>query len=199
MNKQEFMATLQRRLAGLPQDEIEERLSFYSEMIEDRMEEGLTEEAAVVELGTIDEIVSQIMSEIPLAKLVKEKVKPKRTLRAWEIVLLALGSPIWFSLLIAVLAVILATYAAVWSGMIALWAAELAAAASAIGGIVGAVAAIVQGNLATGIALIGAGLVCAGITIFVHYGCMLVLKGILALSKRLFLGIKTCFVKKEVA
>ena len=39
MTKQEFLAELRRGLSGLPQNDIEERLNFYSEMIDDRMEE----------------------------------------------------------------------------------------------------------------------------------------------------------------
>ena len=44
MNKQEFLAELRKGLSGLPQDDIEERLIFYDEMLEDRIEEGLSEE-----------------------------------------------------------------------------------------------------------------------------------------------------------
>ena len=106
MSKQEFLAELKAGLNGLPQEDIEERLTFYSEMIDDRMEEGLTEEEAVLAIGTVNEVITQILTDTPLSKLVKERVKPKRTLKAWEIVLLALGAPIWLSLLIAVLAVL---------------------------------------------------------------------------------------------
>ena len=120
MCKQEFLAQLRQGLSGLPQEDIEERLTFYSEMLDDRIEEGLSEEDAVAQIGTVEKIVSQIMSEIPLTKLVKEKVKPKRALRAWEIVLLILGSPIWLSLLIAAAAVVLSVYAAIWSVMLSM-------------------------------------------------------------------------------
>ena len=47
MNKQEFLSQLRKGLAGLPQNDIEERLAFYGEMIDDRIEEGLSEEEAV--------------------------------------------------------------------------------------------------------------------------------------------------------
>ena len=38
MHKQEFLAQLRKGLSGMPQDDIEERLVFYSEMVDDRME-----------------------------------------------------------------------------------------------------------------------------------------------------------------
>lgn len=78
MTKLQFLLSLHNKLSGLPQNEIEERLNFYSEMIEDRIEDGLSEEEAVSEIGTVDEIAEQIVSDIPLTKIVKEKIKPKR-------------------------------------------------------------------------------------------------------------------------
>ena len=101
MSKQEFLVQLRKGLSGFPQEDIEERLTFYSEMIDDQMEEGIMEEDAVSRIGSVDTIISQIKADIPLAKLVREKITPKKHLKAWEIVLLVLGSPIWLSLLIA--------------------------------------------------------------------------------------------------
>ena len=46
MSKQEFLDQLRARLSGLPRQDVIERLNFYSEMIDDRMEEGLSEEDA---------------------------------------------------------------------------------------------------------------------------------------------------------
>ena len=95
MSKQEFLARLRDGLNGLPQDDIAERLDYYSEMIDDRIEEGLTEDEAVAAIGAVDVIVPQIVSEIPLPKLVRESVRPKRQLAGWEIALLVIGSPVW--------------------------------------------------------------------------------------------------------
>ena len=197
MNKQEFLAQLRKGLSGLPQDDIEERLTFYSEMIDDRMEEGLSEETAVSEIGTVSEVVSQIVAEIPLPKLVKERAKSKQTLKAWEIILLILGSPIWLSLLIAAFAVILAAYIVVWSVIVSLWSIEASLAVCSLGGIISAVVFAFQGNGLTGLALLSAGICCAGLSIFLFFGCKAVTKGILLLTKKMALGIKTLFVGKE--
>lgn len=197
MNKQEFLAELRKGLHGLPQNDIEERLTFYNEMIDDRMEEGLTEDAAVSEIGTVNEVVSQIVTETPLSKIVKEKVRPKRTLRVWEIVLLALGSPIWLSLLIAAFAVIFAVYVTAWSVIVALWASELALAASSIGSILSAVIFAFQVNGIVAIAVLGAGIAFAGLSIFLFFGCKETTKGILFLTKKMILGIKFLFIGKE--
>ena len=199
MNKQEFLAQLRKGLSGLPKDDIDERLTFYSEMIDDRMEDGIPEETAVREIGTIDDLVSQIIADIPLGKLVKEKITPKKKLKAWEIVLLVLGSPIWLSLLIAAFAVIISLYVVLWSVIIVLWAAFASFAACGLAGIASGVYFAAGGNGLTGIAMIGAGIASAGLSVFVFFGCKAATKGILNLTKKLAIQIKNCFIKKEEA
>lgn len=197
MSKQEFLAELRKALSGLPQGDVEDRLTFYSEMIDDRMEEGLAEGDAVSEIGTVDEVAAQIVGEIPLTKLVKERVRPKRALRVWEIVLLALGSPLWLSLLAALLSVTFAGYLVVWSVIFCLWAMEAALMGFAFYGAVAAVIHMVQGNGFIGLAALGAGAFCAGLSIFLFFGCKEATKGILLLTKKVALGVKSLFIRKE--
>lgn len=199
MTKIQFLISLHERLAGLPRNEIEERLNFYSEMIEDRMEEGLSEDAAVAAVGSIDDISAQILADVPLVKIAKEKIKPKRRMKAWEIVLLAVGSPIWASLLIAAIAVAVSVYAALLSVIISLWAIFGALIGCAIGGIAAGVAYLCLGHKILGVALLGAALACLGLGIFSFYGVLAATKGIVSLTKRCILGIKKRLTKKEVA
>ncbi len=197
MYKQEFLDRLQVGLNGLPRDDIEERLNFYSEMIDDRIEEGLSEEDAVSAVGPADQIIAQIIAEIPLAKIATERIKQKRRLKAWEIVLLAVGSPIWVSLLVSTLAVVFSLYVSWWAVVVSLWACFVSFAACSFGGVVAGVVLACCGNVLPSIASIATGLVCAGLTIFAFYGCKAVTKGTLVLTKKLVLWTKSCFVKKE--
>ncbi len=197
INKQEFLARLRNGLSGMPRDDIEERLIFYSEMIDDRMEEGLSETEAVGAIGTVDDVISQILTDTPLTRLVKEKIKPGRSMRSWEIVLLVLGFPIWLPLLSAAFAVILAVYIVVWSAVISLWALEASLLAGALGGVISAFT--VQDNVLSGISMLSAGLCCAGLSIFIFFGCKAVTKGILRLTKRAALWFKSLFVGREAA
>ena len=199
MTKHKFLSLLQERLSGLPQDDVEERLNFYSEMIEDRMEEGLSEEEAVSAIGSVDVITAQIVADIPLAKIAKEKIKSKRRLNAWEVVLLVLGSPIWLSLMMAAFAVLLSLYAVLWSVVISLWAAFGAVVAYSVGGIIAGFGLAFGGKRLTGVAVIGTGIFCAGLAIFLFYGCRTVSKGIFLLAKKILLWVKSCFMKKEDA
>ena len=199
MNKQEFLAELRRGLSGLPRDDIEERLSFYGEMLDDRMEEGLTEEEAVSAAGSVDEIVRQIVADIPLAKIAKERIRPKRRLRAWETVLLVLGSPVWLSLGIAAAAAVFAVYAAMWAVIAALWAVFGALAVCAVGSVPGCIIFAAGGSGASGLALLGGGLVCAGLSVFMFFGCKKATEGILTLTMKFAIWIKNCFKGKEAA
>lgn len=199
MNKQEFLAQLRNGLSGLPKEDVDERLSFIGEMIDDRMEEGVAEEAAVKEIGSVDALVSQIIAEIPLGKLVKEKIAPKRKLKAWEIVLLALGSPIWLSLLIAAAAVLLSAAAALWSGCAAAWAAFAALAVCGPAGMAAGGYFAAAGSVPAGLAAIAAGITGAGIAVFLFFACRAATKGLVSLTGKFALWTKNCFIKKEVA
>ncbi len=199
MNKTEFLAALERALRGLPQKDVEERLAFYGELIDDRMEEGLSEEEAVAERGSVDEIAKQTLADIPLSRLVKERVKPNRALRAWEIVLVVGGFPLWFPLLLAAAVVVLALYIVLWALVIVLWAVEISLWACALGGIVAAVFYFVKGTALQGIVMLGAALVCAGLSIFLFFGCVAASKGVVILAKKIARGLKSLFVRKERA
>lgn len=188
MTKLNFLLTLHEKLAGYPKKDVEERLSFYSEMIEDRMEEGLTEEEAVAAVGSVDEIAAQIASELSSEKKEQRSKKPKQKLKAWEIVLLVLGSPVWFSLLVAFFAVVLSLYAALWSVVIALWAVFGALVGSVVGGVAGGAGLMLGGYTLSGLALIAAGLVCGGLSVFLFFGCKAAAKGMVLLTKKAIQG-----------
>ncbi|MBQ8245892.1 MAG: DUF1700 domain-containing protein [Lachnospiraceae bacterium] len=194
MNKIEFLTVLRERLQGLPEEDINKSIDFYCEMIDDRVEDGMSEAEAVDALGNIEEIISQILSEVSLPKLVKEKVKPKRALKAWEIVLLVLGAPLWIPLLAAVILTVLAIYLSVWSVIISLYAVDLSIAVSGLACIGVAVALLFDGQLVPAGVVFGTGLVCMGLAILLLFAFNLVTKGILWVSKKVLLGIKGLFI-----
>jgi uncharacterized membrane protein len=199
MNKQEFLDALGMRLSVLPKQDVEERLNFYSEMIDDRMEEGITEEESVLEIGSVEEIAAQIIADTPKAKIKKGRSKHVNQLKAWTIALLVLGSPIWLSLAIAAFSIILSLYFSLWSVIISLWAVFGSLIGCAVGGIAAGLILAVCGNGITGIAIIGAGIFCAGLTILMFFGCNAATKGIILLTKKLPSWVKKCFAEKEAA
>ena len=66
-----------------------------------------------------------------------------------------------------------------------------------MGGFAAGIGFAISLNSLGGVALIGAGLVCAGLAIFLFYGCKEATKGTALLTQKIALGIKKCFVGKE--
>ena len=183
MNKERFLAELTERLAGLPQDEITERIAFYSEAIDDRVDDGQTEEEAVEALGDIDAIVAQITSEIPLKALVREKAVNSRKLKGGEIALIVLGAPLWLPLLIAFAAILLSVYAVIWSLALCVWAVDLSLAATAVGCLAGIVVYITAGKPTGAAFSAGVAMVCAGLAVIMFFICVRFTKLMLRLTK----------------
>lgn len=66
MKKQEFLDALRVGLTG--SGDAEEVLDFYREMIEDRMEDGMEEEAAVEQLGSVEGILARCVQGLTVPK-----------------------------------------------------------------------------------------------------------------------------------
>lgn len=64
MRKEEFLTALRANLTGLSPEGVEKLVEFCSEMIDDRMEDGLTEEEAVAAAGPLDELIKQAKTEL---------------------------------------------------------------------------------------------------------------------------------------
>ena len=197
MNKQEFLTGLKQELSGLPKEGIEERLAFYEEMIDDRIEEGVSEEEAVLAMGDIEEIVSRIIADIPFLKIAKKRIKPDRKMQRWEIVLLILGSPIWLSLLIAAFAIVLSIYVSIWSIVISLWSVFASLIGGVLGGIGAGIVFMCTNKVYSGLIMIASGLVCVGLAILMFYGCVATTKGLAIATKKIAIWIKNLFIKKE--
>lgn len=194
MNKQEFLTALKKALSPLPQADLEERLSFYSEMIDDRMEEGLSQEEAVASVGSIEEIATQILADYPLGM---QSGPSKRQLKTWEIILLVLGCPIWLSLGLAAAAVVFSLYISVWAVIISLWAVFGTLVCCTPVVIATAVPFFYGGNTAAGLAALGAGILLAGLSILFFFLCKWAGCGSVWVGKHLVKVIKNWFKKEE--
>lgn len=191
MDKYQFLSQLREKLRSIPEADASASLSYYREMIDDRMEEGLTEEEAVAAVGDVDQIARSILAETPPIPPAPEK--KKRRLHWWEITLLILGFPVWFSLLAAVAAVLFSLWISLWSVVISLYATAFALGVSAIGCILGSFFMI--GG--TWIVAWGAALICAGLAIVLFLLSNLAAKGLIALTRLTWKGLKALFAGKE--
>lgn len=194
MNRNEFIEELEKNLKGIPMEEIDDKLAFYGEMIDDRMEDGISEEDAVRELGEIKAIARQITAEVPLIKIIKESVTPdeKKSSRR-NTVLTVLASPLILILAAVSFALLAAFYAVMLSAVIALWSAELALASSALA-LIGATAVCIITKSGTGaLFCLGGGLLCLGLSVFLFFGCLLFTKVAVAACKKSIIMIKFRF------
>lgn len=199
MNRTEFLEKLEKKLSAVPQEERKKSIDFYGEIIDERIEEGQSEEDAVASLGDISEIAGEIAYSVPLPALIRERVKPDHKPSGWEIALLILGFPLWFPLLIAAGCIILAVYCVIWS-------ISLAADAVAIGicaGSLGAFGAFVFSFFAGGLSIwqkvmyLGCGFLLAGLGLLLVLFAVKVTKWIIILTAKFGKLIKSVFIRRE--
>ena len=199
MKKHEFLEQLHKALSGLPPQEIDEQLVYYSEIIDDKIEEGISEEEAVAQIGPIEEIASQVKSEMPRKSILKEAISKNYSLPLWAIICLIFGIPIWGSLLIGAISIVFSTVVTIFAGIICLWAVSVAAGGCAIGAVVTAVIQFVHGQTAAAVCLFGGSLVCIGLTILLVMVSEAATKGTCWCIKRIILVIKNFIAKRRAA
>ncbi len=199
MSRDAFIGELRHRMAGLPQDTVERTVEYYSELIADSMEDGISEAEAVARLGSLDEIVANVVKETPLTQIVQTRVQEskKKGGSGWIIALLILGAPVWLPLLIAVCAVLFALFIALWAVVISLWAAVLGVIVAGFVAAAAGVFELVRLHVPQGLVLLGGGLVCLGLCALLFLLLKLLTVGTVKLCKWIWTGIKSLFVGKK--
>ncbi|MBR3309509.1 MAG: DUF1700 domain-containing protein [Lachnospiraceae bacterium] len=199
MKKQEFIDEIRMRMEGLPEEEVTKSIDYYSEMIDDRIEDGMAEEEAVDAVGTVDDAVKGILDNIPLTKVIKAKTKPSRKLKVWEIVLLAVGSPIWFPLLVCWILLIVLFYCVIWIIVIAFFAVDFALMVSGLASFIVGIMALFHAGPTYPLLAIGAGLFLLGGGLMLLIPLIKLAKVTGKLAKVIVLWIKSWFVPKKKA
>ena len=196
MTKNEFLSSLSQTLAELPEQDVAQSLAYYSEMIDDYMENGMTEEEAVETLGSVEEVSAQILADVPVQDRTEDEPAPRKSMEVWKIVLLILGSPLWFPLLITAASVLVSVYVTIWAVVISLYTVVASFAAGALGGMLGCVAFGFRADAIQAVLFLGGGPVCAGLAIFSFFGCNQVAKGVVWLSRTMWLWLGRCFWRR---
>ena len=78
MKKADFFDALRRGLAGLPEADAQNVLDYYGELIDDRVDEGMDEEAAVAALGSVDELAAAVLADRPVTGLIQKYMQPRQ-------------------------------------------------------------------------------------------------------------------------
>lgn len=195
MNKTEFSDALRRALGKLPSYEVEQSIAFYTEMIDDRMEDGMSEQDAVAALGPVGPIAAQIIAETPV--IPKAIAKANTGSRTLNIVLLAVFSFIWVPIAFALAVAVLAVYLSIWAVIVSLWIVVGTLLLCAPIGILGAIWLAATGYPLSGVWMLGCGLFGAGLGLFSWFGVLAASKGLVKLTHTFGCWIKGLFVKKQ--
>ncbi len=216
MTKHEFLTAVRAHAQGsgyIPH-ELEKMLEYYSEMIDEAMEDGATEADAVAGLGTWAEIVEQINASCTTVFVPEDSQKnsgthtqqnaqtnqtsdsPKRgyvRLPVWAMVLLILSAPLWVPLIFSFLLVLFLAIVIAASLLVALVVTTVALAVVGVVGIpVSIVVLFTVGGANFGFTLATA-LICVGAAMLLELLCVTawilfkaVLRGIRGVFRWLF-------------
>lgn len=174
MTRNEFITSLSARLQGIPENERQKALDWYSELICDRMEE-MPEADAVSGIGSVDEIADEILSQYrqnTTAVHSSDSTEPqsrrspdKGVNTALVIFAAAVLSPIWLPLLIVGLSLAFVAVVLVWCAVVTVGVMLVSAAAVGAVGLVYGFWALFVINPAYGLLVLGTALISAGLTL----------------------------------
>ena len=194
MTKEAFLLDLRRKLNYLPEDEAERSLAFYAESIDDRMEDGMSEEEAVAALGRTDDIVREIEGSLPLGAIVKARLRGTGG-SSWFILFTILGSPLWLPLLAAFGVIVFSVLLIVWILILCLYSVPVAL-------LLTAVSLLVYAGSSVGAEKIGDLMMVAGMALIMGGGGLALIspltqlvKKLLALTKSFGRSVKRLFLK----
>ncbi|MDO4344171.1 MAG: DUF1700 domain-containing protein [Eubacteriales bacterium] len=203
MNKTEFLDRLEKLLKSLDKQERRKFLAYYSEMIDDAMEDGCTEEEAVARIGSPGAAAEEILSEREIAPQKSSSTVKKITIA----ILLILGSPLWGSIVLAAVllaaGLILTAAALVLSAYILIWCIPITAGAVAISSLILSVVStlgavpILLSNPALGVFQFGAGIMAAGAFILCSLAAQCTGKYFIKVTISFTKWLKGLFAKKK--
>ena len=195
MNKQEFLDALRAALAQMPAEEREKQIAYYDELISDMCEDGMSETETVAKLGDPQAIAEELLTALPLGTLIKTSIKPKKDWSPFAVVLIVLGFPLWFPLIVSFFAIVLSLLITIWARAVSFAAVVLALGLTAVAIPIAAVTGVLVE--ASPIVIVGSMLVLAGLCVLGALAIPPLFRGIARLCRAIWRGIKSMFIKKE--
>lgn len=187
MTKEEFLLHLEKELKGTGVSQVTTYSDYYREMITDYMEDGYSEGEAIEKIGSIDSIVTTIKEELGI----EEKPSVKKSPLIWF--LLIIGAPLWGSILISIILLLL-------SGVLILWCAPFILGslsfAGLITGIVSLMGLVFNTSLFYIMTQLGIGLIALGIGFLLLIGTIYLTKSVGMLSRKLVSVLQSLFSLK---
>lgn len=211
MTKSEFIQALEAKLSGLPQEEICKSTTYYSEQIEDRKEDGMTEEQAVADLESIDIIAQRIIDDYnescaqnnknsenytPFNTPVSQNAASQGTSNKAKfsdkqvilIIVLVVTFPVWIGLLAGACGV----YIGLWGGVIGICAATFALFAAAVACLISLPFSAVF-SIGSVMMAVGSVLLLFGLSFLFGFGAFYAAKGLIKLLVVVCQGLEKLF------
>lgn len=166
MTKDEYLSELRAGLAAFSKDEVDRAVSFYEEMVDDRVEAGVSEEEAVGSLEPPAEAAARIISEMPAVPRAAARLRSPKTPRSWFvafIVAAVIGSPVWIPLTLGVIMAVIGCFIGLFGLLVAVWAIAASMLLGAPIGLLYLVAGVKAGSVAGALMGLGCGVAVAGV------------------------------------
>ena len=166
MKKTEFLSQLRQKLSLMPPRDVEKILEYYSEMIDDYIESGYSQDAAVAQMGSVNAVAAQILANThnPVCGTPYVQKQKKSGL---VITLLILGFPVWFSLLAAAFAILLSLAIAIATLCVVVpWSLAVSFGASAVALLIATAIILTSEGIGAAVLVLGAAFILSALCIF---------------------------------
>lgn len=116
MKKQAFINRLNKGIRLIGYRECQDIVKYYSEIIDDKIDEGMDEEDAVESLGSVDKIIAKTLNDNNIIYVQNNDSRERKNLLI--IVIVVLTFPLWIGIIGALLGVLVAFLAVALSGIV---------------------------------------------------------------------------------
>lgn len=193
MNRQQFFNELNTLLNQLPKKERNKTITYYNELINDYIEDGLPEEVAIAKLGNLQSIANEILLD-------NGKTPNSRSSSGSKIfiaILLVLGFPLWGSILLAGALLLLSFYIILFCPILVFGICSIAFFGSSIVCII-VTPLIIMENLAYSLVQLGVGIFLLGLSIVFACLTIQITKYIVKTSSFIWKKLLSVFKKRGV-
>lgn len=194
MNKAEFLKELAADLHRMQDAEKNKFTNYYEEMIADYTENGISEEDAVKKIGDPKKIAEELLNEYDSIQI----KLPSTGSKILNAALIIIGFPLWGSILLAVVLMILSAYILLWCIPFITGVGCIGLFTSSLIGIIGSPFIMARG-ISAGIMQLGAGVALTGISILLGMVTIILSKKFVIITKNFSNRMISLFRRKVVA
>ena len=188
MNKAWFLSEIKMKMEQFPDFELQETLDYYNEIIDDKIESGMSEEEAIFSLGKVDEILKEMIYEMPITSILNSRIKPKPELNKIQMFFIGLVMLIGA---LPVFIVLFSLYLSIWAVIGALYFTNFVMLLSSLLCIMSFVFHLFMRNWSQSMLSVGLFFLTAGLSILMFYGMNFVSVYLVDISKKYMRWIKS--------